>query len=102
MLARQLTAHVCLTMGGKGCLWVEDDGKVTPVPVVPAPPPLDTVGAGDCFAAAFATALAAGATGPEAAALANLAAGVVVRKIGTTGTATAEEILQRYHEDYAA
>ena len=98
-LAAQTDARVCLTMGGKGCLWVAGD-SATCVPAVPAPPPVDTVGAGDCFAAAFATALAAGADGVEAAALANLAASVVVRKLGTTGTATPEEILHRYHEDY--
>ena len=100
-LAAHTESHVCLTLGGNGCLWVEDD-SVTHLPAVPAPPPVDTVGAGDCFAAAFATALAAGAAGAEAAALGNLAATVVVRKLGTTGTATPEEILQRYHEDYHA
>lgn len=99
VLARQADARVCLTLGGKGCLWVED-AAVVPVPAIPAPPPIDTVGAGDCFAAAFATALAAGASGAEAAALANLAAAVVVRKIGTTGTAAPDEILHRYREDY--
>lgn len=101
-LARQQSGcRVCLTLGGNGCLWMEGDAA-TVVPAVPAPPPIDTVGAGDCFAAAFATALAAGASGPEAAAFANLAAGVVVRKLGTTGTATPDEIRHRYHEDYRA
>jgi len=99
-LARQSDSRVCLTLGGKGCLWVED-GVTTPIPTRPATPPLDTVGAGDCFAAAFATALGAGASGAEAAALANLASAVVVRKIGTTGTASPDEIRQRYHEDYS-
>ncbi len=99
-LARQTDSRICLTLGGQGCLWLEGE-TVTAVPSLPAPPPIDTVGAGDCFAAAFAVALAAGASGPEAAALANLAAGVVVRKIGTTGSATPDEILQRFHEDYS-
>lgn len=98
-LARQTDSRVCLTLGAHGCLWVEGD-QVSGLPAVPAPSPIDTVGAGDCFAAAFTTALAAGASGVEAGALANLAAAVVVRKIGATGTATQEEILHRYQEDY--
>ena len=46
------------------------------------------------FLAAFAAAYAAGAAGPEAVEFANLAAGITVKKIGTTGTATESEILQ--------
>jgi len=98
-VARQLARHsggpVCLTLGDKGCLWVEGEAAI-PVPAVPAVPPVDTVGAGDAFGAALAAALAAGIPGPDAAALANLAAGVVVKKIGMTGTATPEEILERF------
>lgn len=91
-LAARQQSTVCLTMGARGCLWAED-GAVTHVPVRAVPPPLDTVGAGDAFAAACLTALAAGAPGPEAAALAHLAAAVVVQKLGQTGTATAEEMV---------
>jgi bifunctional ADP-heptose synthase (sugar kinase/adenylyltransferase) len=40
-------------------------------------------------------ALAAGATPAEAAALGNLAGAVVVKKIGTTGTATVEELIAK-------
>ncbi|MHB9133247.1 MAG: bifunctional heptose 7-phosphate kinase/heptose 1-phosphate adenyltransferase [Armatimonadota bacterium] len=102
-IARQLAernrSRVCLTLGSRGCLWVED-GTTTMIPAQSAPPPVDIVGAGDCFAATFAATLAAGASGPEAAAIANLAAGVVVRKLGTTGTATPGEIRQRFMEDY--
>jgi rfaE bifunctional protein kinase chain/domain len=53
----------------------------------------DVTGAGDTVVATLALALAAGATLAEAAALANLAAGIVVGKFGTA-TATAEEIMQ--------
>lgn len=98
-LARNQESSVCLTMGEKGCFWTTGDG-VEYIQAIPAPQPIDIVGAGDCFAAAFASARAAGASGVEAAAIANLAAGVVVRKLNTTGTATAEEILDRYDTDY--
>ncbi len=98
-LAKTQQCSVCMTLGEKGCVWVEGD-EIEVVPARPAPPPIDIVGAGDCFAAAFISARAAGAAGREAATLANLAAGVVVRKLSVTGTATAEEILQRYDEEY--
>lgn len=100
-LARENAARVCITLGEQGCLWVEGEAS-TLVPTRPAPPPTDIVGAGDAFAAACAVALAAGASGPEAAAMANLAAGVVVRKLRMTGSASPEEILQRFDEDCAA
>ncbi|MHB0938710.1 MAG: bifunctional heptose 7-phosphate kinase/heptose 1-phosphate adenyltransferase [Armatimonadota bacterium] len=97
-LAEQNSATVCLTLGAEGCLWAEG-GIIRHIPTRPAPPPIDIVGAGDAFAAACLTALAAGADEIEAAAIGHLAAGVVVRKIGVTGTATPDEILQRFDED---
>ena len=100
-LAHQNAATVCLTLGAAGCLWA-DNGAIRHIPTRPAPPPIDIVGAGDAFAAACLAALAAGADGPEAAAVGHLAAGVVVRKIGVTGTATPDEILQRFDEDLAS
>ena len=50
----------------------------------------DVTGAGDTVIAAMSLAVAAGATLPEAAALANLAAGVVVGKLGTALASPAE------------
>ncbi len=94
-LAARQRATVCLTLGARGCLWAQD-GRVRHIPAPPVPPPLDTVGAGDAFAAACLAALAAGAPGPEAAALGHLAAGVVVRKIGVTGTAAPDEIVAAF------
>lgn len=95
-IARQLLHRsgkpVIITMGDKGALWVDAEGAFLE-PACPVRPPFDTVGAGDAFLAAFCCAFAAGATGPEAVALANLAAGVTIGKIGVTGTASPEEIL---------
>ncbi len=89
-------ARVCVTLGPDGCLAPGDPS--VHVPGVSVPPPVDTVGAGDTFLAAFALALAAGAEASEAAAVGNLASSVTVRKIGCTGTATAEEILRQFKE----
>ncbi|MCM8900994.1 hypothetical protein KVG29_07085 [Caldicoprobacter algeriensis] len=96
-LAEQVGGPVLMTVGDKGAVWVEK-GAITEIPTKPVGPPIDIVGAGDAFMAAFCAALAAGATGPEAAYLGNLAAAVTVRKIGITGTASPEEIKQRYME----
>lgn len=57
----------------------------------------DVTGAGDTVIATFAAARAAGETFLEAAKLANIAAGLVVEKIGTT-TITTEMILQFYNQ----
>lgn len=91
---------VVVTLGERGALWCEEDGAVL-APTVRAEPPVDIVGAGDTFLSAFACAFAAGAAGGEALAFANLASGVTVKKIGTTGTATSEEILEKYRENHA-
>jgi rfaE bifunctional protein kinase chain/domain len=54
---------------------------------------IDPVGAGDSALAGIATALAVGRDNATAAELGNLAAGVTVQKLFTTGTASPEEIL---------
>jgi rfaE bifunctional protein kinase chain/domain len=92
---RQTGQPVIITLGEAGCL-VGVDGECTHVPGVKVPPPVDTVGAGDTFLAAFTAAYASGATPVEAACLANLAAAVTVAKIGVTGTASPAEILSQY------
>ena len=61
---------------------------------MPVEPPIDIVGAGDSVLAGLAMALGAGAAPAEAAELGNLAGGVVVKKIGTTGTADVEELAE--------
>jgi len=57
----------------------------------------DVTGAGDTVIATLAAGLAAGCSLADAAALANLAAGIVVRKIGVA-TATASELRLALHE----
>lgn len=94
-MAQRLSGEVqgvcCMTLGSEGAVWAEG-GRCVFVPAREVASPLDIVGAGDAFAAASLSALGAGGSGPEAAALANYASSVVIRKIGTTGTASPEEI----------
>lgn len=94
-LALRAGSPVCMTLGERGCL-VAEDGTLTHVPGVRVSPPLDICGAGDTFLAAFACAVAAGTSLCEAAAVANLASAVTVKKLGQTGTASRGEILRMY------
>jgi sugar/nucleoside kinase (ribokinase family) len=60
--------------------------------------PVDPVGAGDSASAGIVCAVAAGATLEQAAAFGNLVASVTVQQIGTTGTATPEQLRRRWRE----
>jgi rfaE bifunctional protein kinase chain/domain len=91
--ARQLGREVFVTLGAGGIL-AAGRGRVFRVPGIPLEPPIDTCGAGDSVLAHIAMALAAGATPKEAAELGNIAGAIVSKKIGTTGTATIEELAQ--------
>ncbi|MDR3050253.1 MAG: PfkB family carbohydrate kinase [Oscillospiraceae bacterium] len=68
------------------------------IPAAPQSSPIDVCGAGDACSAGIVSALCAGATNPEAAFIGNLAAGVTVRKLGTTGTASQAEMWALYDE----
>ena len=87
----EIGRDVFVTCADEGIV-VASGGRVTHIPGIPAAPPIDVVGAGDAVLAHIAMALAAGATAVEAAELGNLAGAVVVKKIGTTGTATVGEL----------
>jgi rfaE bifunctional protein kinase chain/domain len=89
--SRDTGQDVFVTLAADGVM-AASGGRVTHVPGIPAPPPIDVTGAGDAALAHIAMALAAGATPHEAAELGNLAGAVVVRKIGTTGAATVDEL----------
>jgi sugar/nucleoside kinase (ribokinase family) len=68
------------------------DRAVAFIPAVRVEGPVDPTGAGDSFTAGAVLALACGATGLEAALVGTLASSVTVRKLGTTGTATPDEL----------
>jgi rfaE bifunctional protein kinase chain/domain len=94
-LVEQTHQAVYLTLGEQGAL-VCTPAECQVVLAAPVRDPLDITGAGDAFLAALAAGLAAGATALEAGAIANLAAAVTVEKLGQTGTASPEEIMERY------
>jgi D-beta-D-heptose 7-phosphate kinase/D-beta-D-heptose 1-phosphate adenosyltransferase len=86
--------HLLLTLGEHGMVLVSADGEVGRIPTT-AREVYDVVGAGDTVTAYLATMLAAGATAPEAAVIANFAAGVEVGKLGAA-TVSVEEVLEAY------
>ncbi|MCU0837919.1 MAG: D-glycero-beta-D-manno-heptose 1-phosphate adenylyltransferase [Rhodospirillales bacterium] len=82
---------VVATLGGDGLVVVSDGGAaVRHLPAI-AREVFDVTGAGDTVVAALALLIAAGTPLAEAAAIANVAAGIVVGKVGTA-VATAAEI----------
>jgi D-beta-D-heptose 7-phosphate kinase/D-beta-D-heptose 1-phosphate adenosyltransferase len=86
---------VLITRGEAGMALLEKDKELLVIPTT-AQAVFDVTGAGDTVIAALALGLAAKATFSNAAALANIAAGVVVGKIGTA-TVNKEELLAVLH-----
>ena len=90
---------VLITRGEHGMALLEKDRPLLCIPTT-AREVFDVTGAGDTVIAALALGLASGATYAEAAALANIAAGVVVAKVGTA-TVSREEVLAILHGEEA-
>lgn len=90
--ARQLGKPVFVTAAERGIWGADAAGQVAHVPALPVRGPIDIVGAGDAVTANVACALAAGGELREALELAMCAASVVIHKLGTTGTASPEEM----------
>jgi rfaE bifunctional protein kinase chain/domain len=89
---------VVCTLGERGML-VALPGKEPELAAgYPVSGPIDIVGAGDAASSGFLSALLAGASEVEAADVANLVASITVQQLGTTGTATPEQVLARRRE----
>ena len=92
-LLTELSAQaVLITRGREGMTLVARETAATHLPATPGVTAVDPTGAGDTVAATFILAAAAGATLVEAAELANLAAAVVVARMGTA-IASADDLL---------
>jgi rfaE bifunctional protein kinase chain/domain len=100
-LARRNKRPVFCTRGANGILVVDSRfarEHIHQIPAYPVHGPIDIVGAGDSTSAAIACALAARATLEEAAAFGNLVASITIQQIGTTGTATPEQVQERWRQ----
>jgi rfaE bifunctional protein kinase chain/domain len=94
-LSERTGRQVFVTWGVQG-LVAAKDGKAVRIPAVKVDGPVDSCGAGDSATAGIVSALCSGATGEEAALIGNLAASITVQQIGTTGTASREDIMKRF------
>jgi sugar/nucleoside kinase (ribokinase family) len=98
LLARRAGRPVFCTAGERGIALADPSGRAAWVPGYPVRGPIDVVGAGDSTSAGIACALAAGASREEAAAFGNLVASITVQQVGTTGTASPDQVRQRWRE----
>jgi rfaE bifunctional protein kinase chain/domain len=96
-LSRRLRAEcVIITRGEQGMSLFMADGELVHLPTV-AREVFDVTGAGDTVISALAVALAAGASMVEAAIIANHAAGLVIREVGTASVGR-DEIERSFEE----
>lgn len=91
LMEKWAAENLAITLGPQG-MYLASRGKPARHVPTQAREVFDVSGAGDTVIAACVAALAAGANFPEAAELANVAAGVVVGKLGTA-SCTPEELL---------
>ncbi|OGP84445.1 MAG: hypothetical protein A2Z08_08730 [Deltaproteobacteria bacterium RBG_16_54_11] len=96
LLERFASQAILITRGEEGMVLFEREGDVIDVPTV-AKEVYDVTGAGDTVISALTLALASGNAFPEAAVVANYAAGIVVGKVGTA-TVTPEELKKAISE----
>ncbi|MBT3343166.1 MAG: carbohydrate kinase [Gemmatimonadetes bacterium] len=85
------------TMSTHGMLVCDETGDYH-ASAFPVTGPTDPVGAGDSTTAALVCMMAGGSSATEAALVANLVASITVQQIGTTGTATPQQVLRRHRE----
>lgn len=90
LLSKLSLEGVLMTLGEDGMALFEKDGSVTQIPTA-AREVYDVSGAGDTVISVFSMALAVGAKMKDAARISNIAAGIVVGKLGTA-TVTPEEL----------
>lgn len=83
---------VFVSLAEHGIVAAEPGATFVHVPALPLRGPIDIVGAGDSVTANLTTALAAGASIREALELAAAASSHVIHQLGTTGTASVDDI----------
>ena len=103
ILLEKLQAEgIIISRGEQGMSLIQDNGEIHNIPVVDKSEVFDVSGAGDTAVAAFILAIASGARPVEATKIANFAAGIAVRKVGTATVSNEElnEVLGEYYVDW--
>lgn len=96
LLKELKTDAILITRGSKGMSLFEKNGGITDIPAV-AREVYDVTGAGDTVVSMLGLGLATGLTFDKAATLSNIAAGIVVEKVGAA-TVTVRELEDRLDE----
>ncbi|HTI71604.1 MAG TPA: PfkB family carbohydrate kinase [Candidatus Limnocylindria bacterium] len=91
-MAQRNGQPVFVTLSEHGIIAGSPDGSVHHIASLPVRGPIDIVGAGDSVTANLTTSLAAGGSLSEAMSQAMAAASVVIHQLGTTGTASVQQI----------
>lgn len=91
-LARRNGQSVFVTLAERGIVGATAEGQVAHVPALPIRGELDIVGAGDAVTANLTAGLAGGAALPEVLELAMTGASIVIHQLGTTGTASVNQM----------
>lgn len=94
MMSERTARPLFVTLGPDGQL-VMENGILTHVPGVRVEGPIDICGAGDATSSGIVASLAAGASKIEAAMFGNIVASITIRQLGTTGTASPEQIMEQ-------
>jgi D-beta-D-heptose 7-phosphate kinase/D-beta-D-heptose 1-phosphate adenosyltransferase len=100
LIERWDTRYLLITLGEQGMMLFDRDGGAHHTPTR-ARQVFDVSGAGDTAIALFTLALSCGASGSEAAEIANHASAVVIGKLGTA-TVTRHELLASFDDDGVA
>ena len=96
-LSRKTNRSVIVTLEKDGAM-VCKKSKTTHISGIPVAGEIDPVGAGDSFSAGFTVAKCATASDEAAAFMGIVIASITIQKIGTTGTASPEEVKMRLAE----
>ena len=88
---------VVVTLGARGALVFERD-TMERIPAFPVDGPLDIVGAGDATNAGSILGLSLGLTLPEAVLLGGCVSSITIQQMGSTGTATIEQVGRRFRD----
>jgi len=92
---REINKHdMMITLGKLGAILIEEK-EITHIPTFEVEGEIDIVGCGDAFISGFSVGLLAGFSEKKSIELANLVAGITIKKIGTTGSASISELLEK-------
>lgn len=91
-IASSTSRPAFVTLSEHGIIGATPDGVTQHAPALPVRGPIDIVGAGDAVTANLVACLAAGASLLDALSIAMAAASIVIHQLGTTGTASPQEI----------